>query len=115
MAAIQLPADDLVPAIAHRAAGTRQAEHKHPADNAGQGARLQGGQADGLIADHVEHHRKALDGLVEQGLHRLGRHVAAGQAGAAGGDDGVNLARSDPGLDLAADLLDVVAHDGAAG
>ena len=39
------------------------------------------------VADHVEHHREAVDLLVEQRLHRLGRHVAAGDAGAAGGDD----------------------------
>ena len=34
--------------------------------------------------------REAVDALVEQRLDRLRRHVAAGEPGAAGGDDGVD-------------------------
>src|SRR5262249_4737261 len=43
------------------------------------------------------------------------RHVAAGEAGAAGGDDDVDGRIGDPGFDLLANPLDVVGDDLAAG
>ena len=63
----------------------------------------------------VEHHREPLDDLVEQRRHRFGRDVAAGEAGAAGRDDGVDLRIVDPGLDGGADPRFVVRHDRARG
>ena len=39
----------------------------------------------------MEDLRKAVHALLEQRLERLGRHVAAGEAGAAGGDDDVDV------------------------
>ena len=112
MAAIQLPTDDLVPAVPHRPVRTGQAEDEDPVDDPRGGPRLKGRQADGLVADRVEDHREAVDPLVEQGLQRLGRHVTAGQARAPGRDDGVRLSGRDPALDLGADGLDVVRHEG---
>ena len=109
VAAVELGGDDLVPAVAHRAVGAGQAEHEDAVDQAGQGPRLQGREADRLVADQVEDHREAVDPLSNSGLDRLGRDVAAGEAGAAGGDDGVDLARaSSSALIRGADRLDVV-------
>ena len=70
--------------------------------------RGQGREAHRLVADQVEDHGEAVDDLVEQRLQRLGRHVAAGQTGAAGGDDGVDLAGGDPAQHLGADSRAVV-------
>ncbi len=57
---------------------------------------------------------EAVDALVEQGLQGLWGHVPAGEAGAAGGDDGVDRAGGDPGQHLGADGGAVVGDDGLA-
>ena len=49
--------------------------------------------------------------LFEQRLDRLRRHVAAGKAGAAGGDDGIDARVGDPAFDDDADRVDVVDDD----
>jgi hypothetical protein len=56
----------------------------------------------------VEHRGKAVHPLVEQRLERLRRHVAAGKAGAAGGDHHVDIVLQRPGLHLLEDRLPVV-------
>ena len=54
---------------------------------------------------------KAGDRLLVDGLVRLDGHVAAGEAGAAGRDDGVDLRVGDPGAEPRLDLALLVAHD----
>ena len=49
--------------------------------------------------------REAVHALLEERLQRLRRHVAAGEAGAAGGDHHVDAGIGDPGLHLRADRL----------
>jgi hypothetical protein len=58
--------------------------------NAGSGAALHRRGADLGVAQHVEGDGKAIHPLFEQRLDRLRRHVAAGKAGAAGGDDRID-------------------------
>ena len=60
-------------------------------------------------------HRESLHPLLEQRLDRLWRHVAAGEAGAASGDDHIDQLVGDPGLHPRADFLDVVGDDAALG
>ena len=95
--------DHLVPTVAHGAVGTRQAEDEHTR-RSGRRRRATATSTDrpSAVADQVEHHREAVDHLVEQGPDRFGRHVAARQAGAAGGDDGV---WTSPGIDPVQRLL----------
>ena len=68
-----------------------------------------------FLAHQQEHRREAVHLLLEQRLDRLGRNVAAGEAGAAGGDHHVDELVVDPGLHVLADGLDVVLDDGAFG
>ena len=59
-------------------------------DLAGEGARLERRDADRAEARLVEDDREAVHLAPEQRLHRLGRHVARREAGAAGGEDDVD-------------------------
>ena len=79
--------------------------------HAAAGPRLHGRSTDGGEAHHMEHGREAVDVLLEQRLDRLRGHVSLGKAGAAGGDDRVDLRILDPFLDLLADLFLVIEHD----
>ena len=67
------------------------------------------------MTQHMERDRKAVHPLFEQRLDRLRRHVAAGETGAAGGDDGIDARIGDPSLDDDADRIDVVDDDLARG
>ena len=62
------------------------------------------------MAQHVKRDGETVHPLLEQGLDRLRRHVAAGKAGAAGGDDGVDARFGDPSFDDGSDRVDIV-HD----
>ena len=59
----------------------------------------------------MEDRREAVHPLLEQGLDRFRRDVAAGKAGAACGDDDVDAGIGDPGLHLPSDGVDLVGHD----
>ena len=63
------------------------------------------------MAQHVKGDRKTVHPLFEQRLDRLRRHVAAGKAGAAGGDDDIDAGVGDPSPDDDADRIDVVDDD----
>ena len=67
------------------------------------------------MAHHQEQRGEAVHALFEQGLDRFRRDVAAGEAGAAGGDDDVDGGVRNPVFDARTDLLDVVAHDRTGG
>src|SRR5260221_8025231 len=110
-AVIELGAKDAVPAVAAGAGRTRQAEDEGGARNAGGGAALDRRGADLGVAQHVEGDGKTVHPLFEQRLDRLRRNVAAGKAGAAGGDDRVHPWIGDPSLDDDADRIDVVDND----
>ena len=60
-------------------------------------------------------HGKAVDFLLEQRSHGFGRDVAAGEAGAAGGQHRVDLGVGGPAPDCRLDLGDLVPDDGAVG
>src|SRR3984893_10732486 len=87
VAVIELVHQNLVPGVLAGAGRARQAEDIGRAGDAGRGARLDGRGADLREAHHQEQRREAVHLLVEQWLDRLRRDVAAGEAGAAGGDD----------------------------
>jgi hypothetical protein len=59
----------------------------------------------------VKDNGKSIHALFEQRLDRFRRHVAAGEAGAAGGDDDVDARIGDPRPDDGADRFDVVGDD----
>ena len=88
-----------------------QAEDVGGARNTGRGPALDRRGADLGVAQHVEGDRKAVHPLFEQRLERLRRHVAAGEAGAAGGDHHVDVRIGDPDLHLRLNAFDVVRHD----
>mgnify|MGYP006123328267 CR=1 FL=1 len=49
--------------------------------------------------------------LLEQRLDGFRRHIAAGEAGAARGDDGIDAGIGDPHLQFRANRFDVIGHD----
>ena len=110
-AVIELRCKNAVPAVAAGAGRARQAEDEGGARNAGGGSALDRRGADLGVAQHVERDRKTVHPLFEQRLDRLRRDVAAGKAGAAGGDDGIDARIGDPAPDDDADRIDVVDDD----
>src|SRR6478672_3896107 len=110
-AVIELRAQNAVPAVAAGAGRTGQAEDEGRPRHAGGDAALDGRGADLGVAQHVKGDRKAVHALLEQRLDRLRRDVAAGKAGAAGGDDRIHARISDPAPDDAADRVDIVGDD----
>ena len=86
-AVVELGGEDAVPAVAAGAGRSWQAEDEGRTGDAGGGAALDRRGADLGVAQHVERDRETVHPLLEQRLDRLRRHVAAGKAGAAGGDD----------------------------
>src|SRR5476651_264692 len=108
---IELLAQDIVPAILAGAGGARQREDIGRVGNACRRTALHRRGADLLEADPAESLAEAVDLFFEQEFQRLGRDVAAGHAGAAGGDHYVDLVVVDPLLHLGADLVHVVGDD----
>src|SRR5262249_2650746 len=93
---VELVFENAVPGVTAGAGRTGQAEDVGRADNTGGGARLHRRSADLLVTHHVKDGRESFHALLEQRLERLGRHVAASKAGAAGGDDHINGRIVDP-------------------
>src|SRR3546814_19719191 len=89
------PYTTLFQSILHRAGRAGQREDIGPARNDGTGARLDRRGADRPIAEPAEQLAEARNILAVEAAQRLGRHVAAGEAGAAGGDARVDLSVGD--------------------
>src|SRR3954453_12158110 len=98
-AVVELGPKDAIPAVAAGAGRTRQAEDEGRARNAGGSSALDCRGADLGVAQYVESDGKAIHPLFEQRLDGLRRDVAAGKAGAAGGDDRIDAGIGDPPLD----------------
>src|SRR5690606_19684613 len=81
---VELGLDQLVPGGAAGAGRARQAEDVGAVGDAGKGARLDGRGLDVGPGEPAKDLAEALDLLVQQRRDRLGRAVAAGDAGAAG-------------------------------
>ncbi len=60
----------------------------------------------------MKHGGEAIHLLLQQGLDRFRRHVLAGEAGAAGGDDDVDALVPNPGFYLFADRFHLILYDG---
>jgi hypothetical protein len=67
------------------------------------------------VAHQHEQGREAFHALLEQGLDRLRRHVATGEAGTAGRDDHVYRGIGDPLLYPRANRINVIGNDGPLG
>src|SRR6185295_2121553 len=93
---VELETQDVVPAVLAGAGRAGQREDIGAVGDARGGAALHGRGADLLEADPAEGLAEALDLLLVQALHRLGRDVAAGDAGAAGRDHDLDLGIVDP-------------------
>ena len=100
-----------VPAVAAGPRRSRQTEDIGGAGDAGGGAALDRRGTDLGVAQHVKGDGETVHALFEQRLDRLRRDVAAGEAGAAGGDDGVDAGVGDPSPDDDADRVDIVDDD----
>src|SRR5689334_9775807 len=109
---VELRLQDL-PAVAAGAGRARQREEVSAAGDAAGGAALDRGGADLLVAEPAEQLAEARDLLLIDLLEGLGRHVPAGDAGAAGGDHHVDLGVADPGLELLDDRGLIVLDDAA--
>ena len=85
--------------------GCEQHDHHHAARDARRGARLDRRSADLVVAEPVENCGKPVHAFFQKRLYGLRRHVAAGEAGASGRNDHVDIRVGDPRPDLRADLL----------
>ncbi len=113
--AIELPQQNIVPGFLHRTRTARQGEQVGAAGNAAERAGLDRGRADLLIAQHPEQLTEALDALLHHALESFRRHVAAGDPGAAGCDDRVDLRVRDPAPQSPLDPGGIVLLDSAGG
>src|SRR5262249_1774623 len=111
VAVVELVDEDALPAIAAGAGRARQREEIGAAGDAAGRPALDRRGADLLVAQHPEDLAEARDLLLVDLVERLGRDVAAGDAGAAGRDDDVDRRIGDPLAELADDGLAVVADD----
>src|ERR1700742_4988531 len=110
-AIVELRGENAVPAVAAGTRGARQTEDEGGTDDARGGAALDRRGADLGVAEHVKRDREAVHPLLEQGLDRLRRDVAAGKTRTAGGDDGIDAGIGDPSFDDDANRVDVVDDD----
>ena len=95
-AIIELMHQNRVPGVLAGPGRAGQRKHIRAANHPGGRARLNGCQPDLVITDAVKQVGETFNAFLEQRLQRFGRHIAPGQAGAAGGDDDVNLGIGDP-------------------
>jgi hypothetical protein len=112
---VELMHQDLVPGVLAGAGGAGQAEDVGCSGDPGNRPRLNRRCADLCNAHHHEQGREALHALLQQGLDRFRRHVATGEAGAAGGDDHIDRRIGDPLFHMGTNRVDIVGNDGAAG
>ena len=63
----------------------------------------------------MKHPGKAIHALLEQWFHRFGRHVAAREAGTAGGDHHIDAVIGDPALHNGLNGRFIVGYDGSCG
>ena len=112
---IELPAQDVLPAVTTGTGRTGKREEICAAGNPADSPALHGGGADLLPAQHAEELAEAVDPFLEHGFERLGRNVATGDAGAARRDDGFHLGIGNPGFEFGDDCRPIVLDDGACG
>ncbi|SMH66464.1 protein of unknown function [Acidithiobacillus ferrivorans] len=112
---IQLRNDDGLHAETDGAGGAGKKEDDGAVTDGGFGTGLDGAGADLLIGEHAEEFAEAGDGLADEGGEGFGGDVAAGDAGAAGGDDHVDGGVDDPVTQLRAQAFGVVGADPAGG
>ncbi len=115
MPVVELVLDDVVPAVAAGAGRAGEGEEIGAAGDAGGGAALDRRGADLLIGEEAEELAEAGDLFLIDGVEGFRRDVAAGDAGAAGRDHGIDRRIGDPGLELGDDRRLVVADDLARG
>src|SRR5271165_321054 len=115
MPEVELVTQNERPSVLASAGRAWQAENIGSTRDARERSRLNSGGADFLIAEHVHEHRKAVDFFFEKRPDGLGRNVAACEPGSSRGDDRVDGVICDPGLDLSANLPDIVFHDSPRG
>src|SRR5579864_8096406 len=108
---VELVLDDVVPTIAAGAGRAGQGEEIGAAGDTGGGAALDRRGADLLIGEIAEKLAKPGDLLFINGMERLRRDVAAGDARSAGRNDDIDGGIADPSLELSNDCSLVVAND----
>src|SRR5438105_6209473 len=101
--AIELRANQPVPAVAASTVGSGQCVDHGTAGNPRTSPGLHGGDPDRFVRGEMPQHGEAFELLLEQLTHRLRRDVAPGQARAAGADDHIHARIVDPAAQL---LLD---------
>src|SRR5579883_3481876 len=111
VAIVELVLDDVFPAVAAGAGRAGKREEICAARDAGRGAALDRRGADLLVAEPAKELAEARDLLLIDRVKRLGRHVAPGDARAAGRDHDIDGGIGDPGAKLRDDGLSLVLDD----
>src|SRR5438094_2641542 len=105
-AVVELVDKNALPSVAAGAGRSRQGEQIGAAGDPGRRAALDRRGADLLVALPAEELAKAGDLLLVDTVERFRRHIAAGNAGAAGRDDDIDLRIGDPRAELRDDLVE---------
>src|SRR5271155_4628512 len=95
-AIVELACENSVPAVATGARRTRQTEDESGARHTCRRAALDRRGADLGVAQHMKGDGKAIHSLFKQWLDRFRRHVATGEASAAGGNDSIDASVGNP-------------------
>src|SRR5690625_3104579 len=114
MAIVQLPAQDILPAVLAGTGRSGQCKKIGPLGDTAQGAGLHRRGADLLVGKHAEEFPKSLDPLLQHLLEGFRSGIAAGDAGTAGGDHCVDMRILDAARQEAYDCLHLVTADLAA-
>src|SRR3546814_20814292 len=101
--------------IRHRASRAGKREDVGAAGDDGAGARLNCRGADALMAERAEQLAETGNILAVEAAQRLWRHVAAGEAGAAGGDNDIDRGIVDPVVKARDDQVGLVLDERARG
>jgi hypothetical protein len=91
--------------------GTWQCEDEFVGGNAGGGAAEHGAAGDLLVAEHAEELAEAVEAQVKAALDDGNGLVARADAGAAGGEDGVDVVAGQELIEQALELSGVVGDD----
>ena len=101
---------NFIPAVAASAGRTGQGEQIGAAGDAADSPRLDRRRADFRQGNPAKHLTEALDFFFEHRFESLGRDIAAGQPGAAGGEHHVDFGGGDPALQTRDNRRHIVAH-----
>src|SRR5690625_1328394 len=111
VAVVELPAENILPAILAGPGGARERKEIGPPGHATQRPGLHGRGTDLLVGEHAEELAEAFDVLFHDPVEGFRRDISAGYTGTAGGNDDVHPRILNAALEKSDDRVDVVAAD----